>query len=101
MCSSKFYLSRHYLDVSGQFHATAVLSFWKSPGFLWVGNCAHFKAGLHCEEEKVFGIADLFGAMKNAVSWDVMPCGSYKNRRFALMIEVLSSSETSVLTKAT
>jgi hypothetical protein len=59
--------------------------------------------------------------MKNAVFWDVMPCGSCKNRRYesvrrllvtaivvpsspilvALMMEALSSSETSVLTKAT
>jgi hypothetical protein len=57
--------------------------------------------------------------MKNAVFWDVTPCGSYKNRHFALrllladnvvpsssilvtlMIEATCSSETSVLTRAT
>jgi hypothetical protein len=59
--------------------------------------------------------------MKNGVFWDVMPCGSCKNRRFGslcqllvttsvvpsspilvtLMKKALSSSETSVLTRAT
>jgi hypothetical protein len=68
--------------------------------------------------------------MKNGVFWDVTPCGSYTNRRFrgntnlaflrnvrrllvtasvvtsspilvTLMKEALSSSETSVLTRAT
>jgi hypothetical protein len=65
--------------------------------------------------------------MKNAVFWDVTPCGSCKNLRFGgtlvwlrrvrrlqvtanvlsspilvtLMMEALSSSETSVLTRAT
>jgi hypothetical protein len=51
--------------------------------------------------------------MKNAAFWVVMQCGSYKNRRFggtqrltsqilvSLMVEVLRSSETSVLTRAT
>jgi phospholipid N-methyltransferase len=50
--------------------------------------------------------------MKNGVFWDVTPCGSCKNRRFGgvvpsspilvtLMMEALSSSETSVLTRAT
>jgi hypothetical protein len=64
--------------------------------------------------------------MKNAVFWDVTPCGSRKNRRFGgrycsiirvtrivtantssslipvtLMIEARSCSETSVLTRAT
>jgi hypothetical protein len=62
--------------------------------------------------------------MKNSVFWDVMQCGSCKNRRFGgtcsvrqllvaasvvpsspilvpLMKEALSSSETSVLTRAT
>jgi hypothetical protein len=56
--------------------------------------------------------------MKNGVFWDVTPCGSCKNRRFGgrllvtanvpsspilvtLMKEALSSSETSVLTRAT
>jgi hypothetical protein len=52
--------------------------------------------------------------MKN-VLWDVMPCGSCKNRRFGgtlrvvpsspilftLMMEALSSYETSVLTRVT
>jgi hypothetical protein len=62
-------------------------------------------------------------AMKNGVFWDVMPCGSCKNRRFGVicsmrrllvaacvvpsspilvtMMEALGSSETSVLTRAT
>jgi cytidine deaminase len=35
--------------------------------------------------------------MKNGVLWDVTPCSSCKN----LMMEALSSSETSVLTRAT
>jgi hypothetical protein len=35
----------------------------------------------------------------NVVSWDATPCGSCKNRR--LMMEVLGSSETTVLTRAT
>jgi hypothetical protein len=35
--------------------------------------------------------------MKIAVFWDITPCGSCKN----LMMEALSSSETSVLTRAT
>jgi hypothetical protein len=58
--------------------------------------------------------------MKNAVFWDVAPCGSYRNRRFGetcslhlqgrnplakksvtLKIEVTRSSETSVLTRLT
>jgi hypothetical protein len=48
--------------------------------------------------------------MMNGVFWDVTPCGSCKNRRFGgisslilviLMMEPLSSSETSVLTRAT
>jgi hypothetical protein len=61
--------------------------------------------------------------MKNVVFWDVMPCGSCKNRRFGgtyrlryqgdkdrwtrkpilvtLMMEALRSSETSVFTRAT
>jgi hypothetical protein len=59
--------------------------------------------------------------MKNAVFWDVTPCGSRKNRRFGgtyrtlsvasfapsspilvtLMMEARSSSETLVLTRAT
>jgi hypothetical protein len=54
--------------------------------------------------------------MKNVVFWDVTPCGSCKNKRVgrtqshvvpsspilvALMMEALSSSETSVLTRAT
>jgi hypothetical protein len=53
--------------------------------------------------------------MKKGVFWDVTPCGSCKNRRFGvkasvvsrspilvtLMKEALSSSETSVLTRAT
>jgi hypothetical protein len=56
--------------------------------------------------------------MKNGVFWDVMPCGSCKNHSVrrslvtasvvpsstilvALMMEALSSSETSVLTRAT
>jgi hypothetical protein len=58
--------------------------------------------------------------MKNAVFWDVTPCGSCKNRRFrgtitiselrllvtanvpsSLMMEPIRSSETSVLTRAT
>jgi hypothetical protein len=45
--------------------------------------------------------------MKNGVFWDVTPCGSCKNRRFGgpiivkMLKEVLSSSETSVLTRAT
>jgi hypothetical protein len=44
--------------------------------------------------------------MKNGVLWDVMPCHACKNLRFGgtqrlLMKEVLSSSETSVLTRAT
>jgi hypothetical protein len=59
---------------------------------------------------------------KNAVFWDVTPCGSCKNRRFGgryrlhhegdnvvpsslilvtLMTEAISSSETSVLTRVT
>jgi hypothetical protein len=57
---------------------------------------------------------ELFTAVtiKNTVFWDVRPCGSCKNRRFGgaqclhhqgdtLMMEALSSSETSVLTRAT
>jgi hypothetical protein len=52
--------------------------------------------------------------MKNGVFWDVTPCGSCKMRRLlvtaivpsspvlvTLMKEALSSSETSVLTRAT
>jgi thiazole synthase ThiGH ThiG subunit len=39
--------------------------------------------------------------MKNAVFRDVMQCGSCKKRRFTLMMEVIRSSVTSVLTKAT
>jgi hypothetical protein len=48
--------------------------------------------------------------MKNGVFWDVTPCGSCKNRRFGgtslptlvtLMKEAQSSSETSVITRAT
>jgi hypothetical protein len=52
--------------------------------------------------------------MKNAVFWDVTPCGSCKNRLLltansvpsspilvTLMIEAIPSSETSVLTRAT
>jgi hypothetical protein len=62
--------------------------------------------------------------MKNAFFWDVVPCGSYKNRCFGgtyfvsissqrtpipstanvhvtLMMEAIYSSETSVLTRAT
>jgi hypothetical protein len=62
--------------------------------------------------------------MKNAVFWDVPPCGSCKNRRFGrkyrlaallvadnvilnspiivtLMMEAMRSSETPVLTRAT
>jgi hypothetical protein len=52
--------------------------------------------------------------MKNGVIWDVTPCGFCKNRRFGvtdkilsspilvtLMMEALSSSETSVFTRAT
>jgi hypothetical protein len=57
--------------------------------------------------------------MKNAVFWDVTPCGSCKNRRFggiyrlhhqgdtnsqilvALMMEAIASPETSVLTRVT
>jgi hypothetical protein len=54
--------------------------------------------------------------MKNRVFWDVTPCGSCKNRRLllvttrvvpsspilvTLMKEALSSSETSVFTRAT
>jgi hypothetical protein len=54
--------------------------------------------------------------MKNGVFWDVTPCGPCKNRRLllvtanvvpsspilvTLIMEVLSSSETSVLTRAT
>jgi hypothetical protein len=52
---------------------------------------------------------------KDGVFWDVTPCGSCKNRRLpvtasvvpsspilvSLMMEALSSSETSVLTRAT
>jgi hypothetical protein len=52
--------------------------------------------------------------VKNGIFWDVTPCGSCKNRRFGgtygyvpsspilvtLMMEALSSSETSVLTRA-
>jgi hypothetical protein len=51
--------------------------------------------------------------MKNAILWDVMPCGSCKNRHFGanvvasspilviLMMEAIRSSEMSVLTRAT
>jgi hypothetical protein len=42
--------------------------------------------------------------MKNGVFWDVMPCGSCKNRRFGgtyLLTYLISSSEMSVLTGAT
>jgi hypothetical protein len=50
--------------------------------------------------------------MKNGVFWDVTPCGSCKNRHFrgiapsppiivTLMKQALSSSETSVLARAT
>jgi hypothetical protein len=55
--------------------------------------------------------------MKNGVIWDVTPCGFCKNRRFGgskrlihvlssrivvtLIMEAKSSSETSVLTRAT
>jgi hypothetical protein len=45
--------------------------------------------------------------LKNGVFWHVRPCGSGKNRRFGspilvtLIMEALSSSETSVLTRAT
>jgi uncharacterized membrane protein YheB (UPF0754 family) len=47
--------------------------------------------------------------IKNAVFWNVMPCGSFKNLVTAnivpilvtLMMEALRSSETSVLTRAT
>jgi hypothetical protein len=43
--------------------------------------------------------------MKNTVSWDVTPCGSYKNRRSPILVtlkkEALGSSETSVPTRAT
>jgi hypothetical protein len=51
--------------------------------------------------------------MKNGLFWDVTPCGSCKNQRVTpsvvpslqilviLMMEALSSSETSVLTRAT
>jgi hypothetical protein len=43
--------------------------------------------------------------MRNAVFWDVTPCGSCKNGRspilFTLIMEALRSSETSVLTGAT
>jgi hypothetical protein len=52
--------------------------------------------------------------LKNAVFWDVTPCGSCKNQLLVtanifpsspilvtLMMEVLRSSETSVLTRAT
>jgi hypothetical protein len=48
--------------------------------------------------------------MKNRLFWDVTPCGSCKNRRFGgtsspilvtLMMEAQSSSETSVITRAT
>jgi hypothetical protein len=41
--------------------------------------------------------------MKNCVFWDVMPCGSCKNRPIlvTLIKEALSSSETSVLNRAT
>jgi hypothetical protein len=52
--------------------------------------------------------------MKNGVFWDVTPCGSCKNRRLliiasvvpsspilvTLMKEALSSSETSIITRA-
>jgi hypothetical protein len=49
--------------------------------------------------------------MKNTISWDVMPYGSYLNQCFlgmyhlhhlvTLMMEVIHSSETLVLTRAT
>jgi hypothetical protein len=39
--------------------------------------------------------------MKNYVFWDMTPFGSCKNRRFAVMMEVMRSSETSVLMRAT
>jgi hypothetical protein len=47
--------------------------------------------------------------LKNAVFWQVMPCGSGKNRRFGgtyrstlfiMMMDPIRSSETSVLTRA-
>jgi hypothetical protein len=46
--------------------------------------------------------------VKNAVFWDVMPCGTYKYRGFGgtsivvtLMMEVIRSSETTTLKRAT
>jgi hypothetical protein len=44
--------------------------------------------------------------VKNIIYWDVMPCGSYNNQRFGvllftLMMGVIHSSKTSVLTRAT
>jgi hypothetical protein len=38
--------------------------------------------------------------MKNGIFLDITPCGSCKNRLVTLMMEALSSSETSVLTRA-
>jgi hypothetical protein len=73
----------------------------------------------------VMGKAKTSAILKTAVLWDVMPCGSCKNRRFGgtclrslrrllvtanvssssilatLMMEALRSSETSVLTRIT
>jgi hypothetical protein len=54
------------------------------------------------------GVCNLKLVVKNGVIWDVTPCGSCKNRRnggtwriHTLMREGLSSSKTSVLTRAT
>jgi hypothetical protein len=58
-------------------------------------------------------LSNRFHAVKNAVFWDVTPCGSCKNYLVTvnvvtsshilvtLMMEALSSSETSDLTRAT
>jgi hypothetical protein len=63
-----------------------------------------------CFELKLMVRFEVFTAvaMKNAIFWDVTPCGSCKNLQRAsvailvtLMMEAIHSSETSVLIRAT
>jgi hypothetical protein len=58
---------------------------------------------LTIDENYVRFVVFIAVTMKNGVFWDVTPRGSYKYRRFggSPMMEALSFSETSVLTRAT